>query len=241
MRVAPSQAQSWPFRSKHVSHPSNSGPLWCRAAQVQYDFVLIVDYLLLPLLALMLGLRLIHVDASVHADYIADCGEAGNQPRGVKRSEADSRAHGGHYTAPHGVNFLDERAQRTRRWRHRLAQPTAAGCRRVAQAGSPASPASLCAGRQHLFSTPGQGAQPHMWCVHLGPTVRLLLDKRGGYCSTARRDAALSSRMLMLIEHRTYLSGVIELTLSTSRVHAMLRSSSVMPDFIERSRCSFEF
>ena len=47
----------------------------------------------------MLGLRLIHVDASVRADYIADFGEAGNQPRAVKRSEADSRAHAGHYTA----------------------------------------------------------------------------------------------------------------------------------------------
>jgi hypothetical protein len=47
----------------------------------------------------MLGLRLIQVDASVHAEYIADFGEAGNQPRGVKRSEAGSRVHGGYYTA----------------------------------------------------------------------------------------------------------------------------------------------
>ncbi len=112
MRVAPSQAQSWRFRSKHVSHPSNSRPPWCRAAQVQNDFVLIADCLLLRLLPMMLGLRRIHVDASVHPDYIADFGEAGDQPRGVKRSEADSRAHGGHYTAPHDVNFIAERAQR---------------------------------------------------------------------------------------------------------------------------------
>lgn len=76
---------------------------------------------------------------------------------------------------------------------------------------------------------------------HLGPTVRLLVNKRGRILLHRASRCRLSSRMLMLIEHRTYLSGVIELTLSTSRVHAMLRSSSVMPDLIERSRCGFEF